>query len=58
MCVIAFIDNPDVVEKILHHLKLWGRPQTEGQRRQESDPVSSLLPPAFPMPDSENVNTD
>lgn len=58
MRVIAFIDNPDAVEKILRHLDLWGRPETGGLRRLESVPVSSLMPPAFPMLDYDIVITD
>jgi len=46
MRVIAFIDHPDVVEKILGHLNRWGRPtgrpEAGGLRLQDSAPVSRL----------------
>jgi len=48
MQVIAFIDNPDVVEKILRHLKLWGRSkagQAVGSSIQRQPPC--LKPPAY-----------
>ena len=58
MRVIAFIDNPDVVEKILRHLNRWDRREAGDLRPYDSAPASSLMPPAFPTPDYENVITD
>ena len=63
MRVIAFIDNPDVVEKILRHLNLWCGPAAFARARPPpaSDPESSE--PEFHicydvMPEYENVITD
>jgi len=63
MRVIAFIDNPEVVEKILRHLKLWCGPAAFALAR----PPPSLAPESIQpdirikydtMPDYENVITD
>ena len=63
MRVIAFIDNPEVVEKILRHLNLWCGPAAFAPARPlpASDPESSE--PEFHigydvMPEYENVITD
>ncbi len=63
MRVIAFIDNPEVVEKILRHLKIWCGPAAFAPARPPpaSDPESSE--PEFHigydvMPEYENVITD
>ena len=63
MRVIAFIDNPEVVEKILRHLNLWCGPAAFAPARPPpaSDPESSE--PEFHigydvMPEYENVITD
>jgi hypothetical protein len=61
MRVIAFIDNPDVVEKILRHLHLWCGPATFAPAR--PPPPPSLPESEFSigfdiMPDHENVITN
>ncbi len=63
MRVIAFIDNREVVEKILRHLHLWYGPAAYAPAR--PPPGSNLVrsEPDFrieldPMPDYENVITD
>ncbi len=63
MRVIAVIDNPSVIEKILRHLNLWCGPAKFAPAR----PPPSADPPepdpqfpidSDPMPDYENVITD
>ena len=63
MRVIAFIDNPDMVGKILRHMNLWCGPAAFAPARPppRSDPGSPE--PDFrieydTMPDYENVITD
>lgn len=61
--VIAFIDNPDVVEKILRHVKLWCGPATFAPARPPPRSDPELTEPNFridydTMPDYENVITD
>ena len=64
MRVIAFIDNPDVVEKILRHLNLWcgpaafapARPPPPASGRESPEPEFNVGYDV--MPDYENVITD
>jgi hypothetical protein len=34
-CIISFIDQPDVIKKILEHLCLWEESQVPPDRNQE-----------------------
>ena len=56
--VIAVIDNPRVVDKILRHLGAWHDPPTAGPPA--GFPGPSTHEPCLddPMPDYENVLTD
>ena len=63
MRVIAFIDNQDVVEKILRHLNLWCGPAAFAPARPPPGSDRESTEPDFriefdPMPDYENVITD
>ena len=63
MRVVAFIDNPDVVEKILRHLKLWSGPAAFAPARPPPKSDRASIEPDIrieydPMPDYENVITD
>jgi len=63
MRVIAFIDHPEVVEKILRHLKLWCGPAALAPARPPPGRGSESTEPNFrieydTMPDYENVITD
>jgi hypothetical protein len=62
MRVIALIDQPEVVEKILRHLGLWTRSTAKSKAR---SPPTAHEPWTYepctdvePMPDYENVLTD
>lgn len=62
MWMTAFIDNPDVVEKILRQMKLWCGPAAFAPAK-PPPPISGLEPPAFPMEydtmaDYEHMMTD
>ena len=62
MRIIAVIDSPEVVEKILRHLKRWCGPAAFAPARPPPN-VSTAEPPDFQiqydlMPDYENVITD
>ena len=57
--MIAVIDDPTVVEKILRHIGVWHDPPGEASVR--AAPQSWTYEPgddADPMPDYENVITD
>ena len=61
--MIAFIDNPEVVEKILRHLNLWCGPAAFAPARPPPASEPESTEPDFrielePMPDYENVITD
>ena len=69
MRVIAVIDDPLVVEKILRHLGAWRDPpacRSPGEGRPPRSPPPALPDPytyepcddVNPMPDYENVLTD
>jgi len=65
MRLIAVIDQSEVLEKILRHLKLWCGPATFAPARPppkgtgaESEPTFSSENDFDPMPDYENVITD
>ena len=60
MRVIAVIDQPAVIEKILRHLGLWGGPSPK--RASRAPPAPNAQPPSWepdddvdPMSDYENV---
>ena len=66
MRLIAVIDQPEVVEKILRHLELWcgparfapARPPPGTSSSLLSEPEPDYLAGSDPMPDYENVITD
>ena len=63
MRLIAVIDDPNVVEKILRHLNLWcGQAQFAPARPPPqtilAEPEPDYLVATDPMPDYENVITD
>ena len=63
MRVIAFLDTPEVVEKILRHLKLWCGPAAFAPARPPPRSDRESIKPDFridfdPMPDYEIVIND
>ena len=63
MRVIAVIDNPSVIEKILRHLNLWCGPAKFAPARpppsaEPPEPEPQFIIDSDPMPDYENVITD
>ena len=63
MRVIAFIDNPEVVEKILRPLNLWCGPAAFAPARTPPDSDLESTEPDYkiefePMPDYEYLITD
>ena len=63
MRVLAFIDNPDVVESILRQMKLWCGPAAQAPARSPTGMAPESIEPDLwneykTMPDDENVITD
>ena len=59
MTVIAVIDDPRVVQKILRHLGVWHAPPRPPTRSAIPGPYTyEPCDEADPMPDYENVLTD
>ena len=59
MRVIALIDDPRLVEKILRHLGVWHDPPARTVPSGLPGPYTREACPDFePMPDYENVLTD
>jgi len=58
MRVIALIDDPRIVEKILRHLGAWHDPPSAGPPAGFPGPYTHEPWPDDPMPDYENVVTD
>ena len=57
MCVLAVIDDPRVVEKILRHLRAWHDPPSAGPSAGFPSPWTRDPCLDDPMPDYENVLT-
>ncbi len=58
MRVLAVIDDPRVVEKILRHLGAWHDPPSAGPPAGSANPYTREPCLEDPMPDYENVITD
>ena len=59
MTVIAVIDDPRVVKKILRHLGVWHDPPAAASRTSAPGPHTyEPCDDVDPMPDYENVLTD
>jgi len=43
MCIISFIDPPDVIKKILDHLGLWEEAQAPPDKKITFDPSYSQI---------------